>query len=158
MEGNSCKKRRFDEVVNDFDSSIAGGRHEILSAEGADRDSPFSSPLSSPLGTPPPASQDSIDLHSSDYDSSDDDLSSIKNDSDESDASYFSDLSRFFKETQHFTNEQYRDHVNHLIELHQKAEEAEEDHQNYGLDVSGCNETDSFADSYIRGWNEHFYS
>ena len=137
MEGDRFKKRRIG-IVNDFDSSIAGGSHEILSAEGADRDSPFSSPLSSPLGTPPPASQDSIDLHSSKCES---DISSIDQESDDD-----SGWNQFLHDTEHLTSDQLRDHVNHLIDLHQKAEEEE-------FSYDECNETDVFAQNYIRGWN-----
>ena len=134
MEEVSIKKRRI-EIDNDFDSSINGGSHEILSAEGADRDSP----LSSPLETPPPASQDSIDFHSSECESA---MSLIHHESDDD-----SGWEQFLQDTEHLTNEQLCHHVNHLIDLHQKAEEEED--SNY----DECNETDVFAHNYINGWN-----
>ena len=134
MEGYSFKKMRIDE---DFKLSIDSGRNEILSPERADRDSPFSSPLSSQLGTPPPASQDSIDLHSSDRES---DISQIDQESDDDDSGW----DQFLHDTEHLTSDQLRDHVNHLIQLHQQAEEDSYDE---------CNETDVFARNYIRGWN-----
>tara|TARA_B100000900_G_scaffold394971_1_gene392921 strand:+ start:228 stop:656 length:429 start_codon:yes stop_codon:yes gene_type:complete len=133
MDGHSIKKARI-EIDNDFDSSMNGGSHEILSAERADRDSP----LSSPLVTPPPASQDSIDIHSSECES---DISSIDHESDDD-----SGWDQFLHDTEHLTSDQLRDHVNHLIELHQQAE-AEED------SFDEANETDVFAHNYISGWN-----
>ena len=131
MEGYSFKKMRIDE---DFKLSIDSGLNEILSPERADRDSPFSSPL----GTPPPASQDSIDIHSSGCES---DISPIDQESDDD-----SGWDQFLHDTEHLTSDQLRDHVNHLIELHQQAEEDEDSYDE-------CNETNVFARNYIRGWN-----
>ena len=135
MDGDIFKKRRIDD---DFKLSIDSGLNEILSPERADRDSPFSSPLSSPLETPPPASQDSIDFHSSECES---DISPIDQESDDD-----SGWDQFLHDTEHLTSDQLRDHVNHLIELHQQAEEDEDSYDE-------CNETDVFARNYIRGWN-----
>jgi len=135
MEGDSFKKRRIEE---DFKLSIDSGRNEILSPERADRDSPFSSPLSSPLETPPPASQGSIYFNSSECES---DISPIDQESDDD-----SGWDQFLHDTEHLTSDQLRDHVNHLIQLHQQAEEDEDSYDE-------ANETDVFAHNYISGWN-----